>query len=156
VSNEANLPSRWNATEGVRWKIDLPGRGLSSPIIAGNRLYVTACTGVNQDPLHVFGFDAPQGPKFCERQFSAPGLTDCNPNTCMAARTPGSGGSHVSALFASNDLACIDRDGTLAWYRSLATDYPNLTNQVGMAASPVLWRNTLIVSLETDAESCAL
>jgi outer membrane protein assembly factor BamB len=74
----------------------------------------------------------------------------------MAAPTPASDGQHVYALFATNDLACIDRNGTLVWYRSLALDYPNITNQVGMAASPVLWRNTLVLSLETDSESCAV
>jgi outer membrane protein assembly factor BamB len=74
----------------------------------------------------------------------------------MAAPTPATDGSNVYALFSTNDLVCLDRDGTLLWYRSLARDYPNITNQVGMAASPVLWQNNLIVSLETDAESCAL
>jgi outer membrane protein assembly factor BamB len=74
----------------------------------------------------------------------------------MAAPTPTSDGSNVYALFATNDLVCLDRDGTLVWYRSLARDYPNITNQVGMAASPILCGDTLIASLETDAESCAL
>src|SRR5262245_23290372 len=58
VAHDANLPIRWSATDGVHWKADLPGRGLSSPIIAGDRLYLTACTGVNQDRLHVLCFDA--------------------------------------------------------------------------------------------------
>ena len=49
VTTEAGLPVRWSADEGIRWKIDLPGRGLSSPIIAGGRLYLTACTGPTQD-----------------------------------------------------------------------------------------------------------
>jgi outer membrane protein assembly factor BamB len=156
VSSDANLPTRWTTTEGIRWKADLPGRGLSSPIVARGQLYLTACTGVNQDRLHVLCFDARDGRKLWERQFWATGLTACHPKTCMAAPTPASDGSNVYALFATNDLVCLDRDGTLLWYRSLARDYPNITNQVGMAASPVLWQNTLIVSLETDAESCAL
>src|SRR4029453_17392280 len=91
-----------------------------------------------------------------ERQFWATGLTGCHPKTCMAAPTPVTDGSHVYALFATNDLVCLDPDGTLVWYRSLARDYPNITNQVGMAASPVLWEDNLIVSLETDAEACAV
>jgi outer membrane protein assembly factor BamB len=156
ISTDSNLPTRWTATEGIRWKVDLPGRGLSSPIIAAGRLYLTACTGVNQDRLHVLCFDAADGRKLWERQFWATGLTACHPKTCMAAPTPVSDGANVYALFATNDLVCLDRDGTLVWYRSLARDYPNITNQVGMAASPVLWRNTLIVSLETDSEACAL
>lgn len=156
VSDDVNLPTRWTTTEGIHWKVDLPGRGLSSPIVVGGRVYLTACTGTNQDRLHVLCYDTADGSKLWERQFWATGLTACNPKTSMAAPTPASDGQHVYALFATNDLACIDRNGTLVWYRSLALDYPNITNQVGMAASPVLWRNTLVLSLETDSESCAV
>src|SRR5438045_498267 len=42
VSKETNLPTRWSATDGLRWKADLPGKGLSNPVIAGGRVYVTA------------------------------------------------------------------------------------------------------------------
>jgi outer membrane protein assembly factor BamB len=156
ISTEPDLPTRWTADEGIRWKIDLPGRGLSSPIVSGGRVYLTACTGPTQERLHVLCFDAASGEKRWERQFWATGLTGCHPKTCMAAPTPASDGERVYALFATNDLVCIDKDGTLVWYRSLARDYPNITNQVGMAASPVLWKDTLILSLETDAESCAI
>ena len=156
VSAEKNLPVRWTETEGIRWKVDLPGRGLSSPVVAGGRVYLTANTGVSQDRLHVLCFDFASGKRLWERQFWATGLTACHPKTCMAAPTPVTDGRHVYALFATNDLVCLDADGTLVWYRSLARDYPNITNQVGMAASPVLWKNTLILSLETDSESCAI
>ena len=156
ISAEANVPTRWTATEGLRWKIDLPGRGLSSPIISAGRVYLTACTGPTQERLHVLCFDAATGKQLWERQIWATGLTGCHPKTCMAAPTPTTDGERVYALFSTNDLVCLDRDGTLVWYRSLARDYPNITNQVGMAASPVLWKDTLILSLETDAESCAI
>jgi outer membrane protein assembly factor BamB len=147
---------RWSETEGIRWRVDLPGRGLSSPIISGERVYLTACTGVNQDRLHVLCYDAATGSRRWERQFWATGLTGCHPKTCMAAPTAATDGERVYALFATNDLVCLDADGTLVWYRSLARDYPNITNQVGMAASPVLFADTLVVSLETDAEACAI
>lgn len=156
ISAEANLPTRWTATEGLRWKIELPGRGLSSPIISNGRVYLTACTGPTQERLHVLCFEATTGKRLWERQFWATGLTGCHPKTCMAAPTPATDGERVFALFATNDLVCLDKDGTLVWYRSLARDYPNITNQVGMAASPVLWKDTLILSLESDAESCAI
>ncbi len=156
ISGDRDLPVRWTEDEGIRWKIDLPGRGVSSPIIAGSRVYLTACTGANQDRLHVLCFDASSGKQLWERQFWATGLTGCHPKTCMAAPTPASDGERVYALFATCDLVCLDKDGTLVWYRSLQRDYPNITNQVGMAASPILHKNTLIASLETDSDSCAL
>jgi outer membrane protein assembly factor BamB len=73
----------------------------------------------------------------------------------MAAPTPLTDGTHVYALFATGDLVCYDRDGNLAWYRSLVGDYPTVGNNVGMAASPVLWRDRVIVCLENVGESFA-
>src|SRR5947209_3390627 len=61
VSTETDLPTRWSATDNVRWKADLPGRGLSCPIVAGGRAYVTACTGPAQERLHVLCVDCATG-----------------------------------------------------------------------------------------------
>src|SRR5262249_53189532 len=72
---------------------------------------------------------------------------------CMAAPTPATDGERVYALFATADLACLDADGNLLWYRALAKDYPTIGNQVGMAASPILYRNVLLVPMENVGES---
>jgi outer membrane protein assembly factor BamB len=71
----------------------------------------------------------------------------------MAAPTPVTDGKNVYALFATADLVAFDADGNLLWYRSLVGDYPNITNQVGMAASPVLAKNVLVVPMENAVES---
>jgi outer membrane protein assembly factor BamB len=155
VSSETGLPMRWGPAENVRWKADLPGRGVSSPVVAGGQVYITACTGYQQRRLHVLCFDAATGTKRWERQLQATGNTFCHPKTCMAAPTPVSDGEHVYALFATGDLACLSRTGDLVWYRSLVSDYRDVTNQVGMAASPVLWRELLIVPMENVGESFA-
>src|SRR5437879_5799767 len=84
-SQEKNLPLRWSATDGLRWKADLPGRGLSSPVVANGRVYVTACSGPDQERLHVLCFDHNTGKKLWERRFQATGTTLCHPKTCMAA-----------------------------------------------------------------------
>jgi outer membrane protein assembly factor BamB len=156
VGDETGLPVRWGATENVRWKVDLPGRGLSSPVVAGDRVYLTACTGPKQERLQVLCLAAATGKKLWQRQFWATGSTQCHPKTCMAAPTPATDGKHVFALFASGDLFCLDRDGDLLWLRSLTRDYPTLSNNVGMAASPVLYRKVLLLALENAGESYAL
>jgi outer membrane protein assembly factor BamB len=156
VSSETNLPIKWSAAENIRWKVDLPGRGLSNPVIAAGKVYVTACTGYLQDRLHVLCFDQATGKKLWERQFWATGLVGCHPKTSMAAPTPVTDGQRVYALFATCDLACLDADGNLVWYRSLTGDYPTLTNQVGMAASPVLAGDTLVILMENAGESFAV
>jgi outer membrane protein assembly factor BamB len=153
VSEETGLPVRWSPTDNIRWKVDLPGRGVSSPVIAAGKVYVTACTGFQQTRLHVLCYDAVNGKKLWERQFWATGNTMCNDKTCMAAPTPVTDGDHVYALFACGDLVCLDAAGNLQWYRALARDYPTLGNNVGMAASPVLWKDILILPLENPGDS---
>jgi outer membrane protein assembly factor BamB len=155
VSDESGLPAKWGPAEHVRWKAELPGRGASAPVVARGRAYVTACTGPRQERLHVLCFDAATGKRLWERQFWATGNTLCHPKTNMAAPTPATDGEAVYALFGTGDLVALGRDGDLLWCRALARDYPQITNQVGMAASPVLWRDVLLVPLETTGESFA-
>jgi outer membrane protein assembly factor BamB len=71
----------------------------------------------------------------------------------MAAPTPVADGAGVYALFATGDVAAFDRDGTLRWYRSLVGDYPRLSNQVGMASSPILHNGKLIVPMDNTGDS---
>src|SRR5260370_19533072 len=73
----------------------------------------------------------------------------------MAAPTPATDGKAVYSLFATGDVAALDRDGNLLWYRSLVRDYPDITNQVGMAASPVLWKDVLLLPMENAGDSFA-
>jgi outer membrane protein assembly factor BamB len=155
VSGEKALPVKWGPKEGLRWVVDLPGRGLSNPVIARGRVYVTACSGYRERRLHVLCYDARTGKKLWERQLSATGSTMCHPKTCMAAPTPVTDGNAVYALFATGDVVALDRGGNLLWYRSLAGDYPKLSNQVGMAASPALAGNTLLLPMENIGDSFA-
>jgi len=155
VSEETGLPVKWGPAENVKWKAELPGRGASSPVVVGGRVYVTACTGPRQERLHVLAFDGAAGKRLWERQFWATGNTLCHPKTSMATPTPAADGEAVYALFASGDLVALSHDGDLLWYRALARDYPQITNQVGMAASPVPHEDVLLVPLETAGESFA-
>ncbi len=153
VSNETGLPVAWGKTQGIRWSADLPGRGLSSPVIAGGRLYLTASGGPEDDRLSVLAFDPANGRKLWERRFRGTGPTQCHPKTCMAAPTPAADGNGVFALFATGDFIALDRDGRLLWYRSLVEDYPSIGNNVGMAASPVLHGRRLFVAMENVGDS---
>ena len=74
VADENRLPTRLDA-KAISWSAELPGRGLSSPIIVGDRVFVTASTGPKQDRLHVICFDARTGAVRWERQFWATGRT---------------------------------------------------------------------------------
>jgi outer membrane protein assembly factor BamB len=153
VSPEKNLPTHWSERDNIRWKASLPGRGLSHPVIAEGHVYVSACTGFEQKRLHVLCFDVRTGKQLWERQFWATGTTLCHPKTNMAAPTPVTDGQRIYVLFATADLVCLDKHGDLIWYRSLVSDYPTVGNNVGMAASPVLAKDTLVVCMENVGES---
>ncbi len=152
VSTEAKAP----ADElKIAWAADLPGRGLSAPIVVGERVFVTCSSGPAQETLHVFCFNAADGSKKWERVMRTTGRTMTHPKTSVAAPTPCSDGDRVFALFSSNDLFAFDLDGNLLWLRGLMFDYANASNSLGMAQSPVVLDGTLVVQSENDSESFA-
>jgi outer membrane protein assembly factor BamB len=153
VSDETGLPTTWGPTENVKWKADLPGRSVASPVVWGKKVFVTAATGPKFDRLHTLCLDAETGKVLWHRQLAATGNTACHPKSSMAAPTPCVSADTVYCLFATADLAAYDHDGNLKWYRSLTGDYPGISNQVGMAASPVLWKDFLIVPMDTVGDS---
>ncbi len=153
VAEGPAAPTTFSDTENMAWKIDLPGRGLSSPIIVGDRVFLTACSGPRQDRLHVICFSVQDGSELWHRQFWATGRTSSHPKTCVAAPTPCSDGKRVFAVYSSNDAVCLDLEGNLQWCRALTLDSPNASNSLGMASSPVVVDDTLCVMVECDAES---
>jgi hypothetical protein len=124
-------PTEWSQRQGHAWQAKLPARGVSSPVVAGGRVYVTCSSGTRDDRLHVLCFDAGSGKQLWHRQLQGTGSTAAHPKSSMAANTPVADETGVYALFATGDLAAFDADGTLRWYRSLVGDYPTITNQVG-------------------------
>src|SRR5439155_20745757 len=79
VSRETGLPTKWSASEGLRWKAELPGKGLSNPVIAGGRVYVSATSAYQQKREVVLCFDVKTGKKLWERQVYATGGTQAHP-----------------------------------------------------------------------------
>jgi len=153
VAADSVVPAKFGPTENVRWKVDVVGRSVASPVVVDGRIYVTSASGVRGDRLHVLCYALADGKLLWERRMTATGNTGCHPKSSMAAPTAVADKDGVYALFATGDLAAFTPDGTLKWYRSLVGDYPKIGNQVGMASSPVLFKNTLIVPMDNQGES---
>lgn len=145
-------PRSLSATS-IEWMAELEGSGLSSPIIVGDRVFVTSDTGFREDQLHVLCFDANSGEALWDREFWATGRTGCHPKSCVAAPSPCSDGERIFAFYSSNDIACLDLDGNILWFRGLTHDYPNASNSLGMSSSLVVVGDTLVAMVECDAES---
>ncbi len=155
IADDAKLPISWNVKSGenIAWKTKLPGRGLSSPIVVGDQVILTASSGFSQNRLHVLAFDVATGKLNWKRQFWATGRTQCHNKTCVAAPTPASDGKLIFATYSSNDVVCLDLKGNLKWFRGLTYDFPNASNSLGMSSSLIVSGNTLVVQVECDAES---
>ena len=155
VAKGENLPTELSGGN-IAWKVELPGRGVSSPIAAKGQILLTASSGYAQDRLHVMSFDAATGELQWDRQFEATGRTGCHEKMCVATPTPASDGERVFAFYSSNDLICTDMAGNLQWYRGLGSEYPNASNSLGMSSSLIVIGTTVIAQVESDAEAFAI
>ena len=154
---DTRLPVAWDASGDVNiaWRVDLPGRGPSSPIVVNHRVLLTATSGFRHDRLHVLCFDADSGDKQWQRQIWATGRTATHNSITGAAPTPASDGEYVYAFYSSNDLVCLDLEGNLRWYRGLTHDYPKAGSDIGMASSPVVVDGVVVVQVENKSDSFA-
>jgi outer membrane protein assembly factor BamB len=165
VAENPRLPERWSATENVEWRTDVPGRGWSCPIVAGNRVFLTtvASEGVMEDPKKglyfggerrdipktahqwlVLCYDLQTGREIWRRQAhtGAPENPLHVKNT-YASETPVTDGERVYAYFGNVGLFCHDLEGKLLW----KTSWPPVKTRYGWgsAASPVLHKDRLFV-----------
>ena len=148
-------PIAWSVDDGtnIAWKAPLPGRGVSSPIVVGDKVILTSSSGYRQDRLHVLAFDAAKGTLLWERRFWATGQTLCHPKMSIASSSPTSDGERIFALYSCNDVVCLDLDGNLLWLRGLTFDYENASNSVGMSASLVVSDGVVVAQIENDSNS---
>jgi len=149
VSSETGLPVKWSATENVRWRVPLEGAGVSAPVVAGERIYLTTSDGRLNDQLHVWCYHRADGKLLWHtRLFGSAQPEGYFPPGGMAVPTPTTDGKLLYVLFGTGDLACLDLDGKPVWVRSLAQEYGPFRNRWGMAASPILVGDLLVVLVD--------
>ena len=152
----ANLPTEFDDDTNISWKMPLPGKGASSPIVVDGKVIVTCSGGDNQDQLYAVAFDEKTGKKLWTQKFWATGRCFVHSLSANAAPTPVTDGKQIYVFFSSNDLACLDLDGNLVWYRALAVDHPKAGNDVGMASSPAVQDGVVVVQIECQGDSFAM
>src|SRR5437867_3046149 len=176
VATNANLPDHWSASENVAWKAEIPGRGWSSPIIWGDRVFLTTAisSGETEQPKKGLYFggerrDAPRpehewkvlcldlssGKTRWERvvQRTKPAGPVHLKNT-YASETPVTEGERVFAYLGNAGVFCLDFDGHPVWSKPLE---PHKTRYGwGTAASPVLHGDRLYLVNDNDEQSYLL
>ena len=129
ISSDTKIPLTWSESENLKWKLDLPGPGSSSPIVWGDRLFFS---GGDEEGLEVFCYDANTGDlrwqKTVETKAEFPEVSE---DTGYAAPTMATDGQRVFAIFATGDLAAFDLDGNVVWQKNLGVP----KNPYGMGSS---------------------
>src|SRR4051812_7125903 len=96
-SLEKNVPLEWSATENVRWKVKVPGVGHSSPIIYGDRVFVTTCDSDNNRVLMCLNRE--DGSEKWQKVVFNTKLEKKHPLNSYASGTPATDGKHVYVAF---------------------------------------------------------
>ena len=143
--------------ENVRWKAPLHGAGVSAPIVWGERVFVTSSDGRLNDRLHLPCYHRDDGRLLWHARFFGSAVSEGQfaPGG-MAVPTPATDGKRVFALFGTGDLVCVDLDGKPVWVRSLAQEYGPFRNRWGMASSPLLAGELLVVQVDHWGQSYLL
>ncbi len=157
VAIDAKLPTQFDGKdkENIAWRTELPGRSVGGVIVVGDAAITTSSSGMDQRRLHLFSVNTKDGEIRWQQEFVARGRPFCHPTSANAAPTPASDGKYIFAFYSSNDLACVDLEGNLVWYRSLSTDFPKAGNDVGMSSSPVVVEGVCVVQIECQGDSFA-
>lgn len=141
VAREKQAPTRWSATENVRWKTALPRPGNGSPIVAAGRVFVTSAEDGDGKQRSLYCFDRKDGKQLWVRtvEFTKKMPThDTNP---YCGTTPASDGKRVVVWHGSAGLHCYDLEGKELWQRDLG----EFRHMWGYGTSPVLYDGKLLL-----------
>ncbi|MHC4119810.1 MAG: outer membrane protein assembly factor BamB family protein [Planctomycetota bacterium] len=143
-TEEKNLPSDWSQTEGIAWSVDLPGSSAATPIICGDRVFISG-VDASRKMLLSMCFDRSNG-KLLWKHDIAEGISRDNRST-FAASSPVTDGKIVVFFYARGELACFDMKGSRKWERNLHDDYGEFAIQWTPASSPTIFDNRLYVQV---------
>jgi outer membrane protein assembly factor BamB len=140
VTQERNLPLRWSATENVRWKIELPERGNSTPAVWGDRIFVTQAVQ-KENRRTLMCLDRRAGKLLWQKGTiwkEAEGTHESNP---YCSSSPVTDGERVIAWYGPAGVFCYDFDGEELWKRDLGKQ----EHEWGYGSSPVLYQDLCIL-----------
>lgn len=162
VSPTADPPLTWSETSNIKWKVPIPGRGSSSPVVWGDRIFLLTAVpvGASLDESHApLGAITPRVPheykllainradgrivweRIARRE--APHEASHQDNGTWASSSAVTDGEHVIASFESRGVYCYDLHGTLVWEKDLGDK--KMRNEFGEGSTPALHGNTLVV-----------
>ncbi len=162
VSKTATPPLTWGEGRNVRWKVALPGRGSGSPVVWGDRVFVTTAVSINGDPraaggvMHrfsVLALDRKTGKTVWDQtaREEAPHESAHPENGTFASPSVVTDGEHVIASFESRGIYAYDMQGKPVWQKDLGDK--RMRNTFGEGSTPALHGNRLVIVWDHQGES---
>ncbi len=144
VSLEKSIPTTWSTEKNVLWRRPMPGQGGATPVIWGERMFVTSADG---DALLLICLDTTSGKVLWQQQ-----VTDGNQDARAgegnsASPSPCTDGKHVWVFFSTGVLACYDFQGEEVWKFDVGERFGTLDIQFGMTSTPLLVGEHLYLQL---------
>jgi outer membrane protein assembly factor BamB len=142
------FPVKWDATNNLAWKISLPGKGCSTPVVWNERIFLTAPTNGNDA---VLAFDWAGKPLWQ----TTLGTEKAGKNAHGSGSNPSpvTDGKSIFVYFKSGDLAAMDLDGKIRWQANLVERYGKDTLYWDYGNSPMLTEKDVIVARMHHGES---
>lgn len=156
----SNPPLEWSESKNVRFKVELPGLGLSTPIVWGEQIFVTSAVAAGGDgatsrPKHQFlvaAYSRADGRRVWQHT-----ATELVPHeghhteASFASASPVTDGKRLIAFFGSSGLFAYDLSGKLLWQKDLGD--MRTRNGFGEGASPALHGDTVVVNWDHEDDS---
>jgi outer membrane protein assembly factor BamB len=150
IAGGSGYPEEWNGETGtnVKWKIQVQKNGKSSPVIWGNKLFITGGEGLQGE---IYCIDKSSGNILWTASASGiPGepsyLPEMDAEAGLAVSSAAVNASAICAIFANGNLVCLDHGGNKKW----ALNVGSLNNVYGYSCSLIIYENTLIVQHDSD------
>jgi outer membrane protein assembly factor BamB len=148
VADEQTIPLKWGPKDNIAWKVALPGPGASSPVVWGDRVFVTSFTGTKASEIvrQILCFDRKTGKKLWQKDYPAPlPENDYKAQVSqhgLATGTPATDGKRLYVYFGRGGLHVLDLDGKPLWNADLGDG----TIVFGSGASPLLLGDKVVVN----------
>jgi len=144
TTTETNLPTTWNATEGIVWKLKMPGPAGATPVVWGDKIFLTSAAGEGDLVLICANTS---GKELWQQKVSTGDKGVRGDEGNSASPSPVTDGKHVWTFMANGELACYDFDGKEVWRFNVGDRYGKLNIAFGMTSSPVMDGDRLYLQL---------
>ncbi|MHC4404108.1 MAG: outer membrane protein assembly factor BamB family protein [Planctomycetota bacterium] len=158
ISSDAEIPTQWSDDDNLKWKLEMPGKGFSSPIVVGDYIFVTCYCEADGDltnlERHLLCVHRGDGQVAWGKVVpsAAPEIRGPAFGTShgYASHTPTSDGERVYVLFGNTGVLAFDMKGNQLWQQSVGAENAAM---FGSASSPILYGDRLIITAGAESES---